>query len=92
MAKVRLDHLTDEELEYLVFLGKDALNRLDEILYQITQTGTTLNDMGFVIDDPKFLGGGNPEDEAAKILGDIYDEVKEIVEEAKRLLRRLRKK
>jgi len=91
MAKVRLDHLTDEELEYVVFLGRDAINRLNDILYQIGQVEITLNDMGFVIDDRNFLSGLPKEDQAAKILGDIYDEVEEIIKEAKRLLRRSKK-
>ena len=89
MAKVRLDHLSDEELEYLVFLCKDAVNRLEEVLYQISQIGTTLDDISDVMDIPEFFGRRpHKDDQAAKILGDLYDDIDEIVKEANMLLRR----
>jgi hypothetical protein len=91
MAKVRLDHLTREELEYLVFLCKDVINRLEEALYQVTQIGTTLDDIGDVMDIPEFFGKRpHKDDQAAKILGDLYDDINEIMKEANRLLRRSR--
>jgi hypothetical protein len=88
MVKVDLNHLTDEELEELVYFGEYALGELDEALHQITQAGVSIDNMARIIGDHKFLGGGpRNENQVTKILGDIYDELEEAVEEAKIMLR-----
>jgi hypothetical protein len=86
MARVRLDHLTREELKELIRYGKDAHDRLVRALFVVIDARDSLDEVREIVGNPKFLGGGSlREDKAIKMLDDLVKRLEEVIEEIRML-------
>jgi hypothetical protein len=82
MAKVRLDHLTDEELEDLLKYSDDAYRKLHKALSVIVDAENSLDEVREILGDHKFLGGGLlPEGKSIKAVMDLIEELEKFMED-----------
>jgi len=82
VAKVRLDHLTDEELEDLLRYSDDAHNKLTKAFSVIVDAEYSLDEVREILGDYKFLGGGLlKEGKSVKVIMDLIEELEKFIEE-----------